>query len=234
MSDKIISCVISCYNEEENILALLNQIKSNELEKRIEFIIVNNGSTDSSWNIILQNKKSFPEIKFINVKEDLGWGNGVTEGLKHANCKFIGWIHGDLQYDMKILFQVMDVLENSENQNHNVLIKGRRAKRKLSEDFFTVTMSIIASILLRKVFIDINAQPSFFSREVLKNFYNVPKDLMLDLYVYNSISKMKDKKIIRIPVIQKEREKGQSSWNKNFSSKFLLSYKMLKGIIKLI
>lgn len=234
MSDKIISCVISCYNEEENILALLNQIKSNELEKRIEFIIVNNGSTDSSWNVILQNKKSFPEIKFINVKEDLGWGNGVTEGLKHANCKFIGWIHGDLQYDMKILFQVMDVLENSENQNHNVLIKGRRAKRKLSEDFFTVTMSIIASILLRKVFIDINAQPSFFSREVLKNFYNVPKDLMLDLYVYNLISKMKDKKIIRIPVIQKEREKGQSSWNKNFSSKFLLSYKMLKGIIKLI
>lgn len=234
MVDKIISCVISCYNEEENILALLNQIKSNELEKKIEFIIVNNGSTDSSWNVILQNKKSFPEIKFINVKEDLGWGNGVTEGLKHANCKFIGWIHGDLQYDMKILFQVMDVLENSENQNHNVLIKGRRAKRKFSEDFFTVTMSVIASILLRKVFIDINAQPSFFSREVLKNFYNVPKDLMLDLYVYNLISKMKDKKIIRIPVIQKEREKGQSSWNKNFSSKFLLSYKMLKGIIKLI
>ena len=234
MSDKIISCVISCYNEEENILALLNQIKSNELEKRIEFIIVNNGSTDSSWNVILQNKKSFPEIKFINVKEDLGWGNGVTEGLKHANCKFIGWIHGDLQYDMKILFQVMDVLENSENQNHNVLIKGRRAKRKFSEDFFTVTMSVIASILLRKVFIDINAQPSFFSREILKNFYNVPKDLMLDLYIYNLISKMKDKKIIRIPVIQKEREKGQSSWNKNFSSKFLLSYKMLKGIIKLI
>ena len=234
MVDKIISCVISCYNEEENILALLNQIKSNELEKKIEFIIVNNGSTDSSWNVILQNKKSFPEIKFINVKEDLGWGNGVTEGLKHANCKFIGWIHGDLQYDMKILFQVMDVLENSENQNHNVLIKGRRAKRKFSEDFFTVTMSVIASILLRKVFIDINAQPSFFSREVLKNFYNVPKDSMLDLYVYNLISKMKDKKIIRIPVIQKEREKGQSSWNKNFSSKFLLSYKMLKGIIKLI
>ena len=234
MVDKIISCVISCYNEEENILALLNQIKSNELEKKIEFIIVNNGSTDSSWNVILQNKKSFPEIKFINVKEDLGWGNGVTEGLKHANCKFIGWIHGDLQYDMKILFQVMDVLENSENQNHNVLIKGRRAKRKFSEDFFTVTMSVIASILLRKVFIDINAQPSFFSREILKNFYNVPKDLMLDLYIYNLISKMKDKKIIRIPVIQKERDKGQSSWNKNFSSKFLLSYKMLKGIIKLI
>lgn len=234
MPDKIISCVISCYNEEENIPALLNQIKSNKLERKIDFIIVNNGSTDNSWRIISDYITLFPEIKFINVKEDLGWGNGITEGLKYAKCKFVGWIHGDLQYDMKILFQVIEVLENPKNQKHNILIKGRRARRKISEDFFTLTMSIIASIFLRKKFIDINAQPSFFSREILKNFNNVPKDLMLDLYIYNLINKIKDKKIIRIPVVQKDREKGQSSWNKNFASKFLLSYKMLKGIIKLI
>ena len=234
MPDKIISCVISCYNEEENIPALLNQIKSNKLERKIDFIIVNNGSTDNSWKIISDYITLFPEIKFINVKEDLGWGNGITEGLKYAKCKFVGWIHGDLQYDMKILFQVIEVLENPKNQKHNILIKGRRARRKISEDFFTLTMSIIATIFLRKKFIDINAQPSFFSREILKNFNNVPKDLMLDLYIYNLINKIKDKKIIRIPVVQKDREKGQSSWNKNFASKFLLSYKMLKGIIKLI
>lgn len=234
MSDKIISCVISCYNEEENILTLLNQIKSNELEKKIEFIIVNNGSTDNSWNIILNNKKFFPEIKFINIKKDLGWGNGITEGLKHTNCKFVGWIHGDLQYDMKILFQVIEILENPQNQNQNILIKGRRARRKFSEDFFTFIMGIIASILLRKFLFDINAQPSFFSKEILKKFKNTPKDLMLDLYLYNLICKIKESKIIRIPVVQKERERGQSSWNKNFASKFLLSYRMLIGIIKLI
>ncbi len=234
MSDKIISCVISCYNEEENILTLLNQIKSNELEKKIEFIIVNNGSADNSWDTILNNKKFFPEIKFINIKKDLGWGNGIIEGLKHTNCKFVGWIHGDLQYDMKILFQVIEILENPQNQNQNILIKGRRAKRKFSEDFFTFIMGIIASMLLRKFLFDINAQPSFFSKEILKKFKNPPKDLMLDLYLYNLICKIKGSKIIRIPVVQKEREKGQSSWNKNFASKFLLSYRMLIGIIKLI
>ena len=57
---------------------------------------------------------------------------------------------------------------------------------------------------------------------------------MLDLYLYNLICKIKESKIIRIPVVQKERERGQSSWNKNFASKFLLSYRMLIGIIKLI
>ena len=169
-----------------------------------------------------------------NVEKDLGWGNGVSEGLKYAKCKFVGWIHGDLQYDMKILFQVIEILEKPQNQNQNVLIKGRRAKRKFSEDFFTLTMGILASILLRKILFDINAQPSFFSREVLKKFKNTPKDLMLDLYLYNLICKTKERNIIRIPVVQKDREKGQSSWNKNFASKFLLSYRMLIGIIKLI
>ena len=54
MSNKLISCVISCYNEEKNIAILLNQIKSNNLEKNFEYIIVNNGSTDNSWKIICE------------------------------------------------------------------------------------------------------------------------------------------------------------------------------------
>ena len=43
----------------------------------------------------------------------------------------------------------------------------------------------------------------------------------------------KDKKIIRIPVIQKERKYGSSSWNKSFASILLLSIKMFLGIIKI-
>ena len=62
MSNKLISCVISCYNEEKNIAILLDQIKSNNLEKNFEFIIVNNGSTDNSWQIICEKKNNFPEI----------------------------------------------------------------------------------------------------------------------------------------------------------------------------
>ena len=41
---KLISCVISCYNEEKNLPILVDQIKSNKLESKFQFIIVNNGS----------------------------------------------------------------------------------------------------------------------------------------------------------------------------------------------
>ena len=232
MSAKLISCVISCYNEQENITILLDQIKSNNLEKNFEFIIVNNGSTDNSWQIICEKKNNFPEIKFINLDKNLGWGNGITEGLKLTSCEYVGWTHGDLQYDLKILLQVQKVLKDPNNRIDNILIKGRRKNRKLTDGIFTFMMSIIASILLGKILYDINAQPNFFSRKVLNDFKNTPKDLMLDIYLYYLILKKKNNKIIRISVEQEERMHGSSSWNQSFISKFLMSIKQFFGIIK--
>jgi glycosyltransferase involved in cell wall biosynthesis len=232
MPNKLISCVISCYNEEKNIAILLDQIKSNNLEKNFEFIIVNNGSTDNSWQIICEKKNNFPEIIFINLDKDLGWGNGITEGLKLTSCEYVGWTHGDLQYDLKILLQVQKVLKDPNNRGDSILIKGRRKNRKFIEVIFTFMMSIIASILLGKILYDINAQPNFFSRKVLNDFKNTPKDLMLDFYLYYKILKKKNNKIIRIPVMQEERIHGFSSWNRSFISKFMMSVKQFIGIIK--
>ncbi len=232
MPTKLISCVISCYNEEKNIAILLDQIKSNNLEKNFEFIIVNNGSTDNSWRIICEKKNNFPEIKFINLDNNLGWGNGITEGLKLTSSEYVGWTHGDLQYDLKILLQVQNVLKDPNNRRNGILIKGRRKNRKFTEEIFTFMMSVIASFLLGKILYDINAQPNFFSRKILNNFKNTPKDLMLDIYLYYMILKKKSNKIIRIPVMQEERMHGSSSWNRSFISKFMMGVKQFIGIIK--
>ena len=60
----------------------------------------------------------------------------------------------------------------------------------------------------------------------------MPKDLMLDIYLYYMILKKKNNKIIRIPVEQEERIHGSSSWNQSFISKFMMSIKQFIGILK--
>ena len=180
-----------------------------------------------------QNKKKFPSITFLNIEENLGWGNGIYQGLKITNCEFVGWIHSDLQYDMKVLSKVYDILQDPKNKKDGILIKGRRKSRTTIENLFTMSMSIIASVLLTKVLYDINAQPNFFSRKLLNLFKNTPKDLMLDLYLYYMVSKMKNKEIIRLPVVQENRIHGSSSWNKSFLSKYFLALKMFVGIVKI-
>ena len=233
MNNKLISCVISCYNEEKNIPILLNQIEKNNLNKKFEFIIVNNGSSDNSYMVLEEAKEKFKDIIFININEDLGWGNGVMTGLKIASCDYVGWTHGDLQYDLNILNEVYNLLNDPQYQNESVLVKGRRKKRSFSEDFFTLTMSFIASIILCKKLYDINSQPNFFSRSILNLFENTPKDLMLDLYLYYKVSTLKEKKILRLAVTQKKRLHGSSSWKKNFFSNYYLSLKQLIGIFKI-
>ena len=194
MDNKLISCVISCYNEEKNIPILLDQIQKNNLDEKFEIIIVNNGSTDNSSKIIDQIKVNFKNIIFINITENLGWGNGVMSGLNIASGDYVGWTHGDLQYELSTLNEVYKLIKNPENQNKSLLIKGLREKRSFSENFFTTTMSFIASIILFKKLHDINAQPNFFSRDILNLFENTPKDLMLDLYLYYKTSLLEKKK----------------------------------------
>ena len=61
---KLITCVISCYNEEENLPTLFDQIKIYNLEKYFEIIIVNNGSKDNSAKVINDYKKNFLKFYF--------------------------------------------------------------------------------------------------------------------------------------------------------------------------
>ncbi len=230
---KLISCVISCYNEEKNLPILVDQIKSNKLDSKFQFIIVNNGSKDNSSSVIKELEKKNKEIQFVDIKEDLGWGNGIMTGLKYAECEFVGWTHGDLQYDLGTLNTVYSLYLNSKNENDLLLIKGERRSRSFVESLFTTSMGIVASLILFKKLYDINSQPNFFTRKLINNFSNPPKDLMLDLYLYNKISSLDKKKIIRFPVIQNKRLYGESSWKKNFFSNFILAYKQFIGIIKI-
>ena len=48
MLTKLASCVISCYNEEENISALLDQIRNNNLEEHMHLTSINI-NTGNHW-----------------------------------------------------------------------------------------------------------------------------------------------------------------------------------------
>ena len=87
----MLSLVIPCYNEEENLEKLFSKLKSlvNTYSKEdIEIVIVDNGSTDNS-NKIIKNSNLFldKKIKLVEIEKNIGYGNGVYEGLKYSTKK---------------------------------------------------------------------------------------------------------------------------------------------------
>ena len=113
----------------------------------------------------------------------------------------------------------MKGFEYFKESNKDILfVKGLRRKRKVGDEFFTICMSIIASIFLKKYLWDINAQPNLFPKSFFNSWKNPPADFSLDLYVLNNAKKQKFN-IVRFPVVFKDPIFGSSKWNKNFFSK---------------
>ena len=67
---------------------------------------------------------NFKQYCYLFQKENTGYGSGVFEGLnKIQNSKYIGWIHGDLQFEFTKLNQAYVELKNIENTHYNIFIK---------------------------------------------------------------------------------------------------------------
>jgi hypothetical protein len=66
--------------------------------------------------------------------------------------------------------------------------------------------------------VEINGQPTIFSRELISELKLAPNDFMLDLFVYRKAIQNKFS-IEKVPVIFLKRPFGNSSWNKGFRSR---------------
>ncbi len=180
-----LSIIVPCYNEADSLERLFNCCKESCNNRTdIEFVFVNNGSTDSTQEIMdgLLTNKEYSFGKSVHVKINKGYGYGILQGLAIANGEILSWTHADLQTDPKDVIRGYDLFKKQLCSN-TCIVKGARKGRNLFDVFFTAGMSIIASILLGTKLNDINAQPKMFHKEFMKLLKNAPHDFSLDLYV---------------------------------------------------
>jgi len=216
---KRLSLVIPCYNESKSIPLLIDRLEvMGSNEKNIEVVIVNNGSTDDTSDILnsLTHKMNF--ITIVTVERNIGYGHGIISGLRVASGEIIGWTHADLQTDPIDAIKGLKIFENS-NHPELLFVKGRRYGRPFIDVVFTVGMSLFEIILLRKFMWDINAQPTLFHKDFFKKWSMPPEDFSLDLYAYY-LAKKNKLRIKRFPVVFASRVFGVSHWNVSFNSKY--------------
>lgn len=110
-----ISVVIPVYNSERTIISTLDSIKNQTAYKYIlEIIVVNDGSTDSSLNIIERYKREHPNMPIIIInKENGGVSSARNSGMKICRGDFIALLDSDdIWLENKIERQVQVLKEN--------------------------------------------------------------------------------------------------------------------------
>lgn len=88
-----VSVLIPCYNSEKYLVQCLSSLVVQTL-KDIEFICINDGSTDSTKSILKQFAKQDSRFSLIN-KKNTGYGNSLNLGLRLARGDYIGIIEPD-------------------------------------------------------------------------------------------------------------------------------------------
>ena len=210
------SLIIPCYNESANLPLLLERCKVMTSRPDFEVILVDNGSTDNSPEVLLNLLPMYSGCRSVRVDQNQGYGYGILTGLRAAKGEILGWTHADMQTDPQDALKSLSLFDS---YGPNILVKGRRYGRPISDVFFTFGMSIFETILLGKPLWDINAQPTMFSRKFFESWYSPPEDFSLDLYAYYQ-AQLQALRVCRISVKFGERVHGVSHWNINWVAKW--------------
>jgi len=115
-----LSIVIPVFNEEKTLLEILNKI--NQLKKycNIEIIVINDGSSDKSEEILKDNSELYSQL--VNFKENFGKGKAVIEGIKQCSSDYILIQDADLEYDPK---DIVSFINESKQYNYDLIMGSR-------------------------------------------------------------------------------------------------------------
>jgi glycosyltransferase involved in cell wall biosynthesis len=93
----LLSVVVPCYNEHDTILTLLERVQRVALSK--EIIVVDDGSTDGTRDLLSALVEGLPGITVIFHERNRGKGAAVQTGLAHATGRIVIIQDADLEYD---------------------------------------------------------------------------------------------------------------------------------------
>ena len=208
-----VSAVIPAYNEDKNLADLIGRIRvcveTRGIQSECEWILVDNGSQDKTWDLLVEQVKGLSYIKPVRILKNEGYGHGILEGLKHGKGRLLAWTHADCQTDPDDIYRALEIYEKEFPGNAKGIVKGSRRKRGAADQLFSWGMQIWASLMLGVQLNEINAQPKLFPRSLYLEMKNPPVDFSLDLYLLYIASK-KGYTLREFPVYFTPRLRGEA------------------------
>jgi glycosyltransferase involved in cell wall biosynthesis len=164
-----ISIVIPVYNEDESLPELLAWIERvmRENDLSYEAILVDDGSTDRSWEVVTELRHQNPNIKGIKFQRNYGKSAALNEGFKAARGEVVVTMDADMQDSpdevpelrRMILEERYDMVSGWKKMRHDPISK------TLPSKFFNWTTARVSKIPLH----DFNCGLKAYRNKVVKS-----------------------------------------------------------------
>lgn len=207
-----ISVFFPTYNEEGNILRVVENVKST-LEKvasKWEIIIVDDGSFDNTPEIINETTKSDSRIRAITHPTNQGYGSSLRSGFYNAKYNWISFIDSDGQFDFSEIVNFIDTQKETEAD----LVIGYYKRRQVSL-FKRLTSKLweyLVFTLFRLKVRDIDCGFKLISKKVIDEIPQLESErgafISSELLIK---AKKRGFKIVEIPVTHYPRLRGEGT-----------------------
>lgn len=142
-----ISIVVPIYNEQDNVNALYSAITGAMRQMRCDYelIMVDDGSSDGSYNLLAELATEDPCLKLIRFRRNFGQTAAMAAGFDAASGNIIIPMDGDLQNDPTDIPRLVDKIKEGFD-----VVSGWRKDRK--DTFVTRKIpSLLANALISRL-----------------------------------------------------------------------------------
>ena len=109
----MLSFVIPVFNEEESLSPLLGEIETVAAQHDFDYevIFIDDGSTDGSWDVIVEEHKNDPRVLGLQFRRNFGKAAALNAGFDLAQGEIVFTLDADLQDDPQEIPNFLNALE---------------------------------------------------------------------------------------------------------------------------
>lgn len=148
---RTLSIVLPCYNEEKEIAAFIKNILKTDYPGLKKIIIVDDYSTDNSYEIIKQFAKKYPQIEAYRVPKNTGRAAGPKNfGIKYATTELVAFSDSDSYPEPTAISQMVGFFDDPQVGG----VTSRVFVKNFNKNFLTKAQSIEYKVIAftRKLF----------------------------------------------------------------------------------
>jgi dolichol-phosphate mannosyltransferase len=164
-----VAIVVPVYNEEENILALADELHAamELIDARYEIVFVDDASTDDTWAKISEARESDERVRGLHHERNAGQSAALWTGIVNTRSEIVVTLDGDRQNDPSDLPRLLHSLRDSD------FVCGVRIKRR--DNWLRRLSTRVARSARRRVlkvdFCDTGCAFRAFRRECLRGVF---------------------------------------------------------------